>query len=261
MKRQVLGLLICVLMVGLTCGLSSGYHRKFEFEDGSEVHIRRGRSITWEKDGKVLARRGSRKKIYYAKALDVDRDGEQELILLLGTPRVNGQKDLCIMKKDLSFLVKDFKASILNPRDFMVGEVNGDGVPDLLMLVYKTSRLHPVYALRPFFYQISEGSLKPLWRGSRLSSPFTEIVLNDTDGDAKDELLSIEYNRHRRKFLRAYQWNGFGFTGFASGKDHLDIRDLQVREGVLVAQFMEETAEEREIFIQGERILTKEMRP
>lgn len=261
MKRQILGLLICLLIVCTAWRLGSGHRHDLDFQDGSTVRIRRGRIITWEKDGKTLARRKSRKKIYYSKSLDVDRDGEDELILLLGTPRINGKKDLCIIKKDLSFMVKDFNVSILNPKDFMIGEVNGDGVPDLLMLVYKTSRLHPVYAWRPFFYQVSEGTLKPLWRGSRLSSPFTEIVLCDTDGDEKDELIAVEYNRYCRKYLRAYQWNGFGFTGIASGKDYLEIRNLRIQEGVLSAEFMEEKTQTGEAYIQGERILTKEMRP
>lgn len=261
MKRYFLGFLICGFAVCLIMWRNSGYRADYELEDGSSIRIRRGHLISFQKDGKTLAEKTSRKKIYFSKMLDIDGDDEKELLILLGSSRVNEPKELCIFKSDLTYVVKDFSVSRLNPIDFMVGEVNGDGVRELLMLVYKTSRLHPIYTIRPFFYQVSEGTLKPLWRGSRLSAPFTELLLTDTDGDGVDELLAVEYNHYKRKYIRAYRWNGFGFTAFADTEDYLHIHGLSMKDAVPVARFLDQKETLRRLLVGKETIHTKEMSP
>lgn len=261
MRRHFFGFLICAFITGVVSFWYAGHRVDYESEDGYEIRIRRGHVISSVKDGEVRAERVSRKKIYYSEMLDVDGDGKRELLILLGSPRINAPKELCIFKDDLSYVVKDFSVTRLNPIDFTVGEMNDDGVRELLMLVYKTSRLHPVYMMRPFFYQVSGETLKPIWRGSRLSAPFSEILLNDIDGDGVDELFAVEYNRYRRKYIRAYRWNGFGFTAFATGKDYLDIHELSTKGNEVVVRVLGRTEMFGQVLLKEDKILIKEMKP
>lgn len=132
---------------------------------------------------------------------------------------------------------KDFAE--YNPWKIAVGDVDGDGVDDISIGVYKESPLHPVMAKRPFIYNYINGDLKPLWRGSRLSKPFTDYDFIDIDGDGIDELISIEILSDDRKVINTYQWKGFGFEGYRESMDFEDLRDLIIEEGMAYIQVRE----------------------
>ncbi len=132
---------------------------------------------------------------------------------------------------------KDFEE--YNPWKIAVGDVDGDGVDDISIGVYKESPLHPVMAKRPFIYNYINGDLKPLWRGSRLSKPFTDYGFIDMDGDGIDELMSIEILSDDRKVINTYQWKGFGFEGYMESVDFEDLRDLKIEEDTAYVQVQE----------------------
>lgn len=137
----------------------------------------------------------------------------------------------------LEIFRKDFTE--FNPWKITMGDVDGDGIDDISIGVYKESPLHPVMAKRPFIYNYTDGDLKPLWRGSRLSKPFTDYDFMDMDGEGIDELISIETLSDDRKVINTYQWKGFGFEGYKESRAFEDLRDLKVEEDRAYVQVQE----------------------
>lgn len=132
---------------------------------------------------------------------------------------------------------KDF--SEFSPWKIAIGDVDGDGIDDISIGVYKESPLHPVMAKRPFIYNFIDGDLKPLWRGSRLSKPFTDYNFFDIDGDGIDELISIEILSNDRKSINTYKWKGFGFEGYMESTSFEDLSDLVVESDTPYVQVKE----------------------
>ena len=131
-----------------------------------------------------------------------------------------------VFKKDYSHL-KPWKISI--------GDVDGDGIDDISIGVYKESPLHPVMAKRPFIYSFRDGQMQPKWRGSRLSRPFDDYDFYDLDGDGTEELISIEILEDGRNLINSYKWKGFGFEGFMESKDFQEINSLDKRgDGIFI---------------------------
>jgi hypothetical protein len=105
-----------------------------------------------------------------------------------------------------SFDLSDYK-----PMKVQLGDINGDGVNEVSVCVYKTAKFHPVMAKRPFFFDLVGGNLVPVWLGSRLSRPFDDYILFDVNDDGADEIISIEALEDGRRVVAAYNWKGFGF--------------------------------------------------
>ena len=97
------------------------------------------------------------------------------------------------------------------PLKVQLGDVNGDGVNEVAICVYKTAEFHPVMAKRPFFFDLVEGNLIPVWLGSRLSRPFDDYILYDINADSVDEIVAIERLEDDRRVIAVYNWRGFGF--------------------------------------------------
>lgn len=119
--------------------------------------------------------------------------------ILNGEPAIDSEPDF---QSDLSEL-KPFK--------IQVGDIDGDGVKEIAVCVYKTAKFHPVPAKRPFFYRLNEGELEDVWLGSRLARPFDDFILFDIDQDDIDEIISIEVLENGNKVIAIYDWKGFGF--------------------------------------------------
>ena len=94
--------------------------------------------------------------------------------------------------------------SSIKPMKVQLGDVNGDGLNEVALCVYKTAKFHPVMAKRPFFFDLVKGNLIPLWLGSRLSRPFDDYVLYDLDADGIEEIVSIERLEDGDRVLAVY---------------------------------------------------------
>lgn len=104
-----------------------------------------------------------------------------------------------------------FDLSEIKPLYIQAGDINGDGTAELAVCVYKTAEFHPVPAKRPFFYDLTDGGLEPVWLGSRLARPFADYILFDVDDDGIEEIISIEFTENGNQVLAVYDWKGFGF--------------------------------------------------
>lgn len=156
-------------------------------------------------------------------------DGENYLVGLI-------QEDIAILSLSEGFTeVYRKNYSHLKPWKIALGDVDGNGIDEISMGVYKESPLHPVMAKRPFIYSFIDGEMQPKWRGSRLSRPFIDYDFYDIDHDGVDELISIEILKEGRNLINVYKWKGFGFEGFIEGGDYESIEELDKKEsGILV---------------------------
>ena len=127
-------------------------------------------------------------------------------------------------------------ASALKPWKLMTGDVDGNGIDDIAIGVYKESPLHQVMAKRPFIYSFDGKAISPLWRGSRLSRPFEDFILYDLDGDGICEIISSEYLEDRGMVINSYKWRGFGFEGYLQSDDVQAIKSLDLKKGELLIE-------------------------
>ena len=151
---------------------------------------------------------------------DVTGDKTDEIILLTAsdevTPFGRAGDTLYILSpgKNLNGrheIIYKFDVSAMKPLNVMAGDVNRDGVNEVSLKVYKTAEFDPTPAQRPFFFNVSNGTLRAIWLGSRLARPFVDYTLADLNGDGYDEIASLE-TVPDGYLLAAYAWDSFGFT-------------------------------------------------
>lgn len=159
---------------------------------------------------------------------DMDHDTKDELLVItsenaentLDTGQAYGDylklysefeivNDKPVLKKEPDYI---FDLSDIKPLWVQAGDINGDGVMEIAVCVYKTTKFHPVLAKRPFFYDLTaDGELESVWLGSRLARPFEQYILSDVDQDGIDEIVSVEWTENGNKVAAVYDWKGFGF--------------------------------------------------
>lgn len=163
---------------------------------------------------------------------DITGNNKDKLVLLTKDNGEEYGKDVIIfsLENEMEEIYrKNF--SEFKPWKIAIGDIDGDGVDDISIGVYKESPLHQVMAKRPFIYSFKDGVLQPKWRGSRLSRPFDDYVFYDIDGDGIDEIISIEILKDNRKIINSYKWKGFGFEGYLESESFGDMESLIIKEG------------------------------
>lgn len=116
--------------------------------------------------------------------------------------------------------------------DFFIGDANNDGITDLNLLVWKAGSFGP---RRPFWidgedrsikshlfiFNLAGGSFKPVWQSSNLDKPNYGSVLEDINGDGKNELVVSEgdYGTPGERRVSVWRWNGWGFSMIALDRD------------------------------------------
>jgi len=203
------------------------------------VYTQTGKKICGYKVG------DSESKIFSSCISDLDADGTDELLLVLGKDKNEYGEYLLILKPltggadAWSHAAGDtqtapglkqiyrFDMSEINPWKVQTCDVDGDGNKEISVGVYKKAVFHPVMAKRPFIYNWTDGQMCPKWLGSRLARPFDDYVFSDINSDGRDELISTELLADGSKAVNTYGWKGFGFEstgGSGSYRDILEIR-------------------------------------
>lgn len=159
---------------------------------------------------------------------DIDNDLTDEILLITGRKGEDYGESLIILTLNQGVQEK-FNQSLseLNPWKVQTADIDGDGIKEISISVYKKSKFHPVMAKRPFLYNWNGRDITPKWRGSRLSRPFEDYIFSDIDRDGLDELLSVELLRDGSKVISLYKWTGFGFELIAESDRYPDILDIK----------------------------------
>jgi hypothetical protein len=90
-----------------------------------------------------------------------------------------------------------------------VGDVDGDGQPDVCIGVVKRTRTDPVERKRLFVYTIRDGAIRPMWLGSRIGMQLHDFALRP--GAAGTLIMTVEKERTRGLYAAGvWRWNVFG---------------------------------------------------
>ena len=197
---------------------------------------------------------------------DTIQYGEDLVVLSAGKNSDKSNETISDGNKLILKEIYAYNCKELNPWKVQTSDVDGDGMTEIALAVYKTSPFHPVMAKRPFLYDWINGGIFPKWRGSRLSRPFDDYVFADMDSDGKDELVSAEHLADGGKVLSCYCWKGFGFEKIAESEGFEDISSIRAelyggeRTSAVLADVMIDSKWEEKTFyfFEGTLLMRKE---
>jgi len=98
-----------------------------------------------------------------------------------------------------------------HPFAIMVAELDGDPLPEVAVLVHKSTRYDPAPADRLFIFDWAGDVLSAKWLGSRLGLPLLAAGFARAP-DGLDRLVTVEHSGRERLALRLYRYDGFGFS-------------------------------------------------
>ncbi len=163
----------------------------------------------------------------YSKAIetDLDSDGKFERINL----KNNRQNTLQIRhgKK----LLWEGVPMRWKPWKLQIADVDGDGINEIIVGVYKPTKFFPKPHNCLFVYGWRNNKAYPKWLGSSLSRPFTDFQFANLDGEKGDELIALETTLKGKKSLGIYRWDSFGFTLQKKRGEWKNIESFEVKNG------------------------------
>lgn len=165
---------------------------------------------------------------------DVTKDGNEEIILLIGDRNSRFAEELVIYQLDLASQEKYrriYTNNIALIRPWMVKtcELNGDDKVEIFIGVNKSTYYYKEIENRPFFFNFTDGFLVKKWTGSKFRAPYKEIFFEDLNNNGRDEVIVVEEAEGGYR-LAVYYWFGFGFILQGESTVFEDITDLQVIE-------------------------------
>lgn len=137
----------------------------------------------------------------------LDSDSQDDLLVEIISLDGEYGSELRIKKKDEEFYID---VSDLKPWKLDFCNVDG-GEMELALGVYKKTPFDQKFDRRCFLYNIDfkNQKLRPKLRISRLHNPIKDFNLYDLDGDAYDEIISIEKNIDGNYLFGVYDWTNF----------------------------------------------------
>ena len=91
---------------------------------------------------------------------------------------------------------------------FQTGDIDENGVEDIMVGVIKATRYDPEIGKRLHIFKIHQGYIRPLWLGSRLGQPLVDFrFIKNKKGSY---IRSIEKEKSGKFLVAEYQWHSFG---------------------------------------------------
>lgn len=150
---------------------------------------------------------------------------------------------------------EEFIIDVSDLRPWKIDLANVDGGPiELALGVYKKTPFDQKFDRRCFLYNIDfkNQKLRPKLRISRLYNPIKDFNLYDLDGDAYDEIISIEKNIDGNYLFGVYDWTNFAVErnyGSEVLKSEPKFLDKEKK--------VEIYGSERELYLEGDEVKWK----
>jgi hypothetical protein len=91
---------------------------------------------------------------------------------------------------------------------FQVGDIDEDGIEDVIVGVVKSTRFDSSLANRIFIFKNYQGYIRPMWMGSKLSKPLIDFRFCNT---VKGSFIrSVEKEKENKYLVAEYKWRKFG---------------------------------------------------
>lgn len=84
------------------------------------------------------------------------------------------------------------------------GDVDGDGIEEVLVGVVKTTRFDPTMARRLFIFKNLDGMIRPMWMGSRLGGILQDFRF------VNGKVWSLQTTLDNRYVVLEHRWRAFG---------------------------------------------------
>jgi hypothetical protein len=160
-----------------------------------------------------------------ATSADFDNDGKAETLALRDGRAAIQREDQILWQSPQAWQV----------RQALIADLNQDGRPEAVLLVWRPFRPWPVDAWLPHGGRIDDfhdssgrschiiligwyqDSFRERWAGSALAEPVKSFAVADLTGSGKQLLVTLEaqYNdpvSAPARDLKVWEWNGFGFS-------------------------------------------------
>lgn len=158
---------------------------------------------------------------------DLDNDGKVEIVSINYKRMTHGHPmggDIIVSDRKDKVIWRQGK---LNPWKLQIGDVDGDGIKEIIVGVWKKSPKDTIWAKRTFIYSWNGKRLMPMWLGSRLSRRFDDFTVSDVDHDGKAELIALEIAPRNKHRVAVYRWKSFGVEWLGCSNDIADISSLK----------------------------------
>lgn len=101
-----------------------------------------------------------------------------------------------------------FAPKRLNPWQLRVGEVDGNGKPEILIGVYKRTHLIPHPHRTLFIYEFDGEEVRPKWKASTMGRPLLDFA--PAKLKAGHRVITVEKRLDEKQVLTIWKWRGFG---------------------------------------------------
>lgn len=94
------------------------------------------------------------------------------------------------------------------PWKLVIADVDGDGIPEILIGVYRKSPYTPAWAQSIFVMTFDGKELIRKWMGSSMGRPLFDFTVAP---EKTQRLLTVQLREDGKQALSSWDWSGFGF--------------------------------------------------
>ncbi len=124
--------------------------------------------------------------------------------------------------------------TLLKPWKLELGDVDGDGITDILTAVRKTTHYDPKERNRLFIFNYQEAGLVKKWTGSDIAGNWMDFEVGELVDTKGEEIVFLSREEEGREKLLAYAWYDFGFLMLAQSEEYEGISSVELCGGNLL---------------------------
>ncbi len=188
---------------------------------GAGIHRQADREGLWilKELGKALEEK--------EEIIDYAMDGSRAF-LLVGTGKEEpdyGDLFLVLEREDSGEWARMYENDFtgLKPWKLELGDVDGDGMIEIVTAVRKTTYYDREERNRLFVFNYGEAGLVKKWTGSQIAGNWTDFEIGDLVSTRGEEIVFLSRTKEGRDKLFVYAWYDFGFLMLAQSEEYQEI--------------------------------------